>query len=1229
MIYVFEDYKLDTNLFELRQAGQLCKLEPQVFNVLAYLIQHRDRVITKQELLENLWPNQFISEVTLNHRLMTARKAIGDSGRAQRCIKTLHGRGYRFIAVVQEPVSEATEPLPQATHPLCPACQHQNPATAQFCVACGSALIQRCPQCEQPAPPQAVFCPACGQRLGVERLQTQPSSNLAPTESRLDAQLAALMTYAGEHKQATVLCCAIANASALLEQLDTEEMHVLRHRFYELILHQVQAYGGSLTQYLSDGCIVLFGVPVAHEDHARRAVLAAIAIQQRIQREAITETHRSVIVRLGLHTGPIIVGTINDKAQTTLTAVGNTVTLATQMQQTASSGTIQLTADTAQLVMGYVQCEEIGVTGSAPQATSRQTYRVIGSRDGRSRFDVRREGGLSRFVGRGHELELLRERLHWAKSGRGQAVSIAGEAGLGKSRLLYEFRHLLGKQEVTFWEGRCSPYGTAEAYLPLIDLLKQCFHIEPGDTGSVITDKVVSELQRLGAEVETTAPYILHLLAVEQTQSGTAAAPPEIFKQRICAALHQTLLQAAAQRPLIIALEDVHLADTTSIDFVTLLLDRMAASPILLICTYRPEFISTWSRKSYHSSITLTRLSQPESRQLLQGLLDSDQVQDALVDIVVDKSDGVPFFLEELVHTLHETGAIAYRNQQWCLTHPDAALQVPVSVHDVLMARIDRLPAGAKRVLQMGAVIGREFSWALLRTVAGVADADLRSLITALTDAELIYEQGVAARTTYLFKHALTQEVAYHSLLSTVKRRLHQQIGEAILAHYHDELEEWTGSLARHFVQAGDTQKALLYLGQSGQRALRVYANAEALHAFTQAVEILNSLAETIETRRQRVALMLRLASIHVLLGHYGESLPFFHQALEQAREAGDRQVVAHLETRIGRVRYNLGEYDAAIAGLERGLELATDINDTTRMAICYQSLGYVYFSSGGLPQAIDCFMNARRLSETTDNRSGVVVASTFLSNAYARSGHVATAVELGQHALALSEPLQDERRIAWACIMLAQAYNLSGVFSEASSLLQRALQLCDRVGDFLGRAWVHIWCGELYAIRDQDYTTALNYARHVIEMGKASGGFQHEVAHQFARGAEYLLRLDRYQEAFDYCHAGLAIALQSTNKLEYGYAYMVLAEIHATAAFADRDKVRWYVQESRKAFREVEAQVDVGRVHLAEARIALLQRDDRARSCARAARAIFVAQGADSLRQAAEVFLVSIASGG
>ena len=1227
MIYVFEDYELDTQLYELRQAGQLRKLEPQVFNVLTYLLEHRDRVVTKQELLDSLWSDQFISEVTLNHRLMAARKAIGDSGRAQRCIKTLHGRGYRFIAAVDVRETQASlARVPPAAVAeddvrMCAACQHNNQPSAQFCIACGTRLGRHCPRCQEEAPQAAAFCPACGQRLD----NVVPDTPLPPSVSQPDVALPSRVSGEGERKQVTVLCCGIADTSAFAARLDPEEMHSLLHRFFALVVDEVQRYAGTITQYLHSGCIALFGVPVAHEDHARRAALAALALQQRLQREPAVLGHEDITVGMGVHTGMVIVGTIDDHGQTTYTTVGNTITRATQVQTAAPPGSVLLTAETARLVADDLSYEAFAPADNTDEPAAFVVYQLTGMRQARTRLGSGGVRGLARFVGRGRELELLRERLMLAKDGHGQAVSIIGEAGLGKSRLLYELRRMLAQEDVTFLEGRCSPYGAAEAYLPLIDLLKQRFDIDATDSGAVIRDKVMHVLHTLGADAVSTAPYVLHLLAAEQATTITAGLLPEVLKGRIFEALQLTLIQAAATRPLVIALEDVHVADPTSADFVTCLLERLAAVSVLLVCTYRPEFLSTWSRKSYHSAITLTPLSHQDSRQLLAALLGSDHVQDALVDLVVDKSDGVPFFLEELVRSLRETGEMVAHDGQWQLTATSTTPQVPATVQDVLMARIDRLPEGAKRLLQIGAVIGRAFPWTLLQAVADVEEHELRPLLTALIEAELLYEQGYPSHTTYVFKHALTQEVAYTSLLASVRRRWHQQIGEAILARHGDDIDEWSGVLARHFVQSGDTAQALPSLVHTGERALRVYANAEALHAFTQAVDILHGLPQTEATRHQRVDLTLRLASLHVLLGHYGESLPFFAEALDQARAAGDTQAVAHLETRIGRVRYNMGEYDAAVACLERALALAEQIQDTTRRAICFQSLGYVYFSSGRLAKAIECFRNALDLSEAADNVPGVVIASTYLSNAQARAGAVPDAVRWGRRALALSEELQNDRRIAWACIMLAQALNLSGDFAESSVLLERAVQLCERVGDFLGRAWVHIWSGEICAMRDRDYTAALEYANQVVDMGKASGGFQHEVAHQCVRGAEYLLRLGRSREAFDSCQAGLTLALETSNTLESGYAYMVLAELHASEAYEDWEQASWYLEESLKALRTVGAQVDVGRAHLAGGRIARRRHDGSARQWAESARDLLTACGATPLLHEAEAFLQSL----
>jgi tetratricopeptide (TPR) repeat protein len=520
--------------------------------------------------------------------------------------------------------------------------------------------------------------------------------------------------------------------------------------------------------------------------------------------------------------------------------------------------------------------------------------------------------------------------------------------------------------------------------------------------------------------------------------------------------------------------------------------------------------------------------------------------------------------------------------------------------------------------------MGREFSFALIKAVAELPEPELLTQLSALKDAELLYERGIYPQTTYSFKHAFTQDVAYDSLLVAARRRLHQQIGEALRTHHGDTLEEWAGLLAHHFAHSDDAAQALPYLMQTGERAQRVYANAEAQRALTQALEILDALPPTEATGHQRTDVTLRLASLHALLGHYSDSLALYARALEAVEATGDPRAIAQLETRIGRVRYGTGDNAGAMACFQRALDLAQCLPDTTRMAVCYQSLGDVYFSSGSLPKAIEYFMQALQISEAAGNQAGVAAACTFLCNAHARAGNLEEAMQWGYRALQLGEQSHDDRRIAWACIMLAQAYYHSGELAEMEAWRERALQLCEKVGDFRGIAWARGF-QILLAMAEKHFDKAFEYASEWIHMGKASGGFQHEVSAVYARAAECLLRLGRYREAFDACHQGLAISLHASNKLEYGKAYRVLAEIHASEEYRDWDKAAWYLEESLKAFREVGAQIDLGRTHLAGARIALLRQDGSARQWAETARDIFAERGAKALLKEAEELLATL----
>ena len=603
----------------------------------------------------------------------------------------------------------------------CPTCHYRNEADARFCVQCGHALEISCHACGSRVKAGVRFCGQCGQRLTQPADVSQAAVDVVASPahpSSLDEKLAQLQGYLpshladkilanrgrlqGERKLVTVLFTDVTGYTALSEQLGEEALFALMDDLYELFIHEVHRYEGTVNELTGDGIVAFFGAPLAVEQAPQRAVRAALALQDAVaQYSARLERERGMRlqVRVGINTGPVVVGTVGNNLRMDYKAVGNTVNLAARMEQTAAPGTVQITAQTYRLVAGYFDCDDLGLVGVKGITSKVRAYRVTGERRAQARIDVARERGFTRLVGREQELHLLCEGFARAKEEYGQAISIIGDAGLGKSRLLYEFRQTLADEEFTLLEGRCSPYGTAVAYLPIIELLKQNFQIAPSDTDIDIQAKVLRGTEALGADVAATVPYLLRLLAAEAESSIPVALAPEMVKRKTFEALQMLMLKGAARRPLILTIEDLHWVDKTTEECLTFLLEHIAGARVLLVYTHRPEFVSTWSRKSYHSVITLTRLSPQESRQMLSAML--GQVEERLTALIVEKSEGVPFFLEELVQSLQETGAIERHEGRWRLKSGAAALPIPDSVEEVLMARIDRLPDEAKSVLQV------------------------------------------------------------------------------------------------------------------------------------------------------------------------------------------------------------------------------------------------------------------------------------------------------------------------------------------------------------------------------------------------------------------------------------------------------------------------------------------------------------------------------------------------
>jgi class 3 adenylate cyclase/DNA-binding CsgD family transcriptional regulator len=813
---------------------------------------------------------------------------------------------------------------------LCLACHHTNDNRAKFCDQCGQPLETCCPICDSPNRPEARFCSACGQSLSPrpDSSQRPAGPSTAPGHPpSLDDKLDQLQRYlpvhladkilanrgrlAGERKLVTVLFADLVGYTALSAQVGEEGLFTLTDELYELLIHEVHRYEGTVNELTGDGLVAFFGAPLAVEQAPQRAVRAALALQEAVAHvSARVEHERGVRIqlRVGINTGPVIVGTVGTNLRMDYKAVGHTVILAARMEQTAAPGTIQLTEHTYKLVAGYFHCDDLGLVSVKGVAEKVRAYRVTGERSGRARIDVARERGFTRLVGRERELALLRQCFELAHGGRGQAVSIIGDAGLGKSRLLYECRQVLANHNCTWLDCRCHPYGAALAYGPIVELLKQQFRIDTSDRDEDIRGKIQQGLAALSTALAAAAPYVGHLLGVDTAGSLPTGLTPEAIKYRTFEALRGFVSESASRRPLVLIIEDLHWVDPTTAEFLTFLLEHIAGARVLLLCTYRPEFVCTWSRKSYHRVITLTPLAPIDGSQMLTALLGTSHIQDDLVRLVLDKAEGVPFFIEELVTSLREMGAIALQDGQWRLTAMGPTVPVPDTVEEVLMARIDRLPEGAKSVLQIGAVMGREWGETLLREVAGLAEQDLTAHLAALTDAELLYARGVPPQTTYMFKHAFTQDAAYHSLLTARRQELHHRVAVMLEALFPDRLEEHYGSLAHHYLEAAqgdEVAKAIAYARRAGDRNMALPAYAEAVRFYHMALEALERQEPVDEA--QRCPLLLVLGEAQRKAGEHLQAQSTLQRAADSARTSGATELLAQAALELEELTQDVG----------------------------------------------------------------------------------------------------------------------------------------------------------------------------------------------------------------------------------------------------------------------------------------------------------------------------------
>jgi len=788
---------------------------------------------------------------------------------------------------------------------------------------------------------------------------------------------AAVSPPEAERRQLTVLFCDLMDSTALASQLDPEDLREVVRAYQEVCAKVVARFEGHVAQYLGDGLLVYFGYPLAHEDDAQRAVRTGLGIVEalgQLNTRLAQEPGVHLAVRLGIHTGLVVVGEVGGGTRQEQLALGETPNLAARLQGLAAPNTLVISAATFQLLGGFFACQPLGTPPLKGMAQPLAVYRVLYESMARSRLEAASSTGWTPLVGREQEIGLLLERWAQVKEGVGQVVLLSGEAGIGKSRLVQVLKEQVAAEpQAWLTPCQCSPYYQNTALYPIIDLLERvALRFEREESPQQKLRKLEGLLVQYGLPLAEVVPLYATLLSLPLSADyAPLHLSPEQQKQQTLQALLTILLRLAAQQPVLFVMEDLHWVDPTTLEFLSLLVDQGPIARVLALCTFRPDFSPPWTGRSHLTQMTLPRLPRQQATEMAARVAHGKALPPEVVEQVVARTDGVPLFVEELTKMVLESGLLQERAGRYELTGPLPPLAIPTTLHDSLMARLDRL-AAVKSLAQLGATLGREFSYALLHAVSPWDEVSLQRGLHQLVEAELLYQQGLPPQATYLFKHALIQEAAYQSLLRSTRQQHHQRIAQVLEAQFPDTAETRPELLAHHYTEAGLPAQAIPYWQQAGQRAYERSAYMEAIAHLTKGLEVLTDLPDTPERARQELTLHITLGP--ALMAAKGLAAPeverVYTRALVLCRQVGETPQLFPILIGLWRFHVVRAEYQTAHELEEWLLRLAQSIQDPALLLEAHRPQGQTLFLLGELVQARERLEQALALYNPEQHRS-------------------------------------------------------------------------------------------------------------------------------------------------------------------------------------------------------------------------------------------------------------------
>jgi class 3 adenylate cyclase/tetratricopeptide (TPR) repeat protein len=1085
----------------------------------------------------------------------------------------------------------------------CASCGHGNRPERRFCTECGARLGRACGACGAAAEAGEKFCGACGAPLGAEPPPRDAPSPRTYTPRHLAEKiLGSRAALEGERKQVTVLFADVKGSMELAGRVDPEEWHHILDRFFHVLTDGVHRFEGTVNQYTGDGIMALFGAPVAHEDHAQRACYAALALRDALRpyaRELKRERGFDFAVRMGINSGEVVVGRIGDDLRMDYTAQGHTVGLAARMEELASAGAIYVTGGTADLVSGYFDLEDLGPFNVKGVGERVRVFELRGAGPLRTRFDVSRARGLTRFVGRDADLRTLEECLERVHQGNGQVVGVVGEAGLGKSRLCFEFVERCRSRGLRVLEGQAVAHGRNVPLLPMLQIFRAYFGIGEPDGERTAREKIAGRLLLIDESFREVLPLVFDLLGVPDPDRPGPPLDPEA-RQRQAFGVLRRLVQATRE-PIVALLEDLHWLDAASESWLAQWVDAIAGARGFLLVNFRPEYHAPWMQRSHYRQIPLSPLGPEATRDLLIDLLGADASTAGLVAAIHERTAGNPFFVEEIIQTLIEAGHLRGSRGTYRLVTPVERLEVPPTVQALLAARIDRLPEYPKRVLETAAVIGKEFAAPLLEAVADVTGDDLAAALAALGSAEFVYEQALYPTAEYTFKHPLTQEVAYRSQLAERRSRVHAAVARAIAARHADRLDERAALLAHHWESAGEALEAARW----HRRAAEWVGSGDAGVACAHWRRVLGSLAalpESPEVMTLGLVARVNLLNFGWRLGvAEDEAARLFAEAKALAERSGDTALLARLITVYATVRGTAGEVAEYLAHALEAARLAEHTDDLSLRFVLRYSQVYPHFLVGNLRQALAlCDQALEDIASHPDTDTGLAFSSRpdvffpwFRAMVLFQLGRVADALLSLDRAAALARAHGATEILGWAHFSYALSAESAGNLEGALQHARQSLEIAEKIGSTFSRAAACVALGRVHNSRGEWDAALAAFEQALALIRERRTSAEQEAGVLAGLADAHLGRGDRAQARRTAEHA-VAVARQRGTRVQEISAQLALARVVLQASgIGEREAVEAALARAQALVEHTDARSLAPSLHLARAELARLGGDE------------------------------------